>query len=256
MSDILEIIKSRRNVKYFLPKFVSWENISRVLDAGRHAPSCGNIQNWKFIVVFDPGQKQSIAEATFEQFEVASAWVLIVVCAEVEKAERYYGLRGERLYSIQNCAAAIENMLLEAHSLGLGTAWIGAFDEEAVKSLCAIPEEVRPQAIIALGYAKDIPPKPPKYPLETLVYFGRWRSKLRDPAKYMNDIAGILARKRAKVRSVVEEKTQMVKDTLKRVLPSRVGNKDNKESNEESGSEAESFKEDSTFSSNPRSDKE
>lgn len=216
MADILDIIKSRRNIKYFLPKFVSWEKISRIIDAARHAPSCGNIQNWKFIVVLEADLKQKIAQASYEQYDIAMAGALIVVCAEPEKAERYYGLRGERLYSIQNCAAAIQNMLLEAHSLGLGGRWIGAFDEEEIKSLCGIPEEIRPQAVIAIGEPKEVPPKPPKYPLETLVYFHKWRNKIRDPAKYMNDIATILARKARKGK----EKIQSIAGTAKNVLSS------------------------------------
>lgn len=215
MADILELIKSRRTTKYFLPKYVSWDNISKILDAGRHAPSSGNIQNWKFIVVFDPGKKQQVAEATYEQFEIATASILIIVCAEAEKAERYYGLRGERLYTVQNCAAAIQNMLLEAHSLGLGSAWIGAFDEDAIKSLCSIPEEVRPQGIVAIGYAKEVPPKPPKYPLETVVYFQRWRGKMRDPAKYMHDVAAILARKASNTKADIQKAAQFIVDKAK-----------------------------------------
>ncbi len=217
MSDILDLIKSRRTIKHYLPKFVSWENISKIIDAGRHAPSCGNVQNWKFIVVFEMEQKQKLAELSYEQYHIAAAAVLIIVCAEVEKAERYYGLRGERLYSVQNCAAAIQNMLIEAQSLGLGTSWIGAFDEDGVKSLCSIPEEVRPQAIIAVGYPKEVPPKPPKYPLETVTYFHKWRCKLRDPAKYMNDTATIIARKVGAVRSFAEEKVKSVVDKAKNI---------------------------------------
>ena len=215
MNDILDLIKSRRNIKYYLPKYVSWENVSRVIDAGRHAPSCGNIQNWKFIVAFEPEQKQALAKAAHEQYDIAVASTLIVVCAEVEKAERYYGLRGERLYTVQNCAAAIQNMLLEAHSLGLGTTWIGAFDEEEVKTICSIPNEIRPQAIIALGYPKEAPPKPPKYPLETLVYFRSWRSKMRDPAKYMHDFATIFARKAEKAKTHLDKVAKVVVDKAK-----------------------------------------
>ena len=216
MGDILELIQSRRTIKYFLPKFVSWENIAKVIDAGRHAPSCGNIQNWKFIVILEPELKQALAAASYDQYEIAPAGALIVVCNELEKAERYYGLRGERLYSVQNCAAAIQNMLLEAHSLGLGTRWIGAFDEEEVRSQLKIPEEVRPQAIIALGYAKEIPAKPAKYPLETVVYFHHWRNKLRDPAKYMNDIATILARKASAATKSLQESTRFIVDKIKK----------------------------------------
>ena len=215
MADILDLIKERRNIKYFLPKFVSWEKISRVLDAGRHAPSCGNIQNWKFIVILEPEQRQQVAEACFEQYEIIQAGALIIVCAEPEKGERYYGLRGERLYTVQNCAAAIQNMLLEAHSLGLGTRWICGFDEEAVKSMLKIPAEIRPQAIIALGYAKEVPPKPPKYPMESLVYFHRWRNRMRDPAKYANDVSTILARKASGVKDAVKTTADFVVDKVK-----------------------------------------
>lgn len=216
MGDILDLIISRRNIKEFLPKFVSWEKTSNIIDAARHAPSCGNVQNWKFIVVMDPDLKQKVAEAAYEQYEIVNAGVLIVVCAEPEKAERYYGLRGERLYTVQNCAAAIQNMLLEAQSLGLGSRWVGGFDEEALKSLFKIPEEVRPQAIIAIGYAKEIPSKPPKYPLETLVYFGGWRRRIRDPVKYYNDTATILARKAQFAQESVQELAKTIKEKIKK----------------------------------------
>lgn len=193
--DILDTIKTRRNIKEFLPKFVDWDKLSKILDAARHAPSCGNLQNWKFVVVFKKELKEQLAEAALQQYEIVNAAVLIVVCAEPEKAGRYYGPRGERLYTTQNCAAAVQNMLLEAHSLGLGSRWIGAFEEEMVKRLLSIPEEVRPQAIVAIGHPKEVPQKPPKMPLESLVYFNSWRNRLRDPAKYMKDYSLITQRK-------------------------------------------------------------
>lgn len=215
MGDILDLIKTRRNVKNFLPKYVSYENIMRVLDAARYAPSSGNIQNWKFIIVLDIEKKEKLAEACYDQYEITAAGALIVVCAEVEKAERYYGLRGERLYSIQNCAAAIQNMLLEAHSLGLATCWIGAFDEDAIKSILNIPEEVRPQAIIPLGYAKEVPQAPPKYALEHVVYLESWRGTIRDLAKYLRDYATILGRKAQSAKSSLHKGVKSVVDKAK-----------------------------------------
>ena len=221
MGDILELIKSRRNVTQFLPKFVSWENISRVLDAGRHAPCCGNIQNWKFIVIIKPELKQEIAAAAYEQYEIVQAFALIVVCAEPEKAERYYGEKGRKIYTVQNCAAAVQNMLLEAHSLGLATRWIGAFDEDKVKSILTIPAEIDVQALVALGYAKEVPPKPPKYPLETLVYFGSWRMRIADPAKYLNDIATILARKAHTTAEMVKKGPELMAEKVKEAVGKR-----------------------------------
>ena len=218
MSDIIELIKSRRNVTQFLPKFVSWVNISKVLDAGRHAPSCGNIQNWKFIVVLKNDKKQEVAAACYDQYDIAQAFALIVVCAEPDKAERYYGEKGKTFYTIQNCAAAVQNMLLEAHSLGLGTRWVGAFDQEKVNALLAVPEEAEVHTIVALGYAKDVPSKPAKYPLETLVYFGSWRAKIADPAKYLNDIATILARKVHDTAEVLKKGKGLVTEKVKEVI--------------------------------------
>jgi len=195
MGDILDIIKSRRTIKNFLPKYVDWNKVSKILDAARHAPSSGNIQDWRFIVILEPSLKHAVAKACYEQYEIAQAGVLIVVVSDTEKVERYYGMRGERLYAIQNCAAAIENMLLEAHSLGLGTRWIGGFDEEELRTLLRMQAHIRPQAVIAVGYPKDIPDKPQKFPLESVVYFNAWRNRHRDPAKYMQDVAVVLQRK-------------------------------------------------------------
>ena len=194
MADIIELIKSRRNIEKFTTKPVSWDKISKILDAGRHAPSCGNLQNWKFIVVNDTEKKQSIAQHCHEQYEITAAPALIVICAEPEKAERYYGLRGRKLYTIQNCAAAAQNMILEAHSLDLGARWIGSFEEEDIREILRIPPEARPQVIIAIGYAEHVPDKPSKYPLETVVYLNKWRNRITDIAKEMGDYSDILKR--------------------------------------------------------------
>ncbi len=213
--DILDTIKTRRNVKEFLPKFVAWDDISKILEAARHAPSSGNLQNWRFIVAIDPGLKQKLAEAALQQYEIINAGALIVVCADPEKAERYYGLRGERLYTVQNCACAIQNMLLEAHSLGLATRWIGAFEEEMVKRELSIPDQIRPQAIIAVGYPKEIPQKPPKLPLETVVYFNAWRNRIRDPSKYMQEYSVILKRKLGLIKDTAQKAAGHVVEKVK-----------------------------------------
>ncbi len=212
MDDILEVIKERRTVEDFLPKFVDWDKISKIIDAARHAPSSGNIQNWKFIVVQNPDQKQGLAEAAFGQHKITMASSLIVVCGEEEKGERYYGLRGARLYTIQNCAAAIQNMLLEATSLGLGSKWVGAFDEDVVRDLCGIPAEVRPQAIVAIGYAKSTPPKPPKYPLESLVYLGKWRSKIRNANVYLKNYAAIFKGNIADAKTLMSKTAKTIQE--------------------------------------------
>ena len=93
--EVLEAIKSRRSIRKYLDKPVEWELIANILDAGRYAPCAGNLQNWKFVAVTDEGRKKSIAEACLRQLWMEQAPVHIVIFAEVEKFERYYGKQGK-----------------------------------------------------------------------------------------------------------------------------------------------------------------
>jgi len=182
--DTFECIKARRAVRKYLNKPVTWDDISNITEAGRYAPSAGNLQNWKFIVVLDKDKRKALAEAALKQYWMESAPVHIVIVSEPQKAERYYGARGERLYSVQNCAAAAQNMVLEAQNLGLATCWVGAFEEEMVKRVLNIPPEARPQIILTLGYAAEQPDKPAKLPPEVITWYNKWRGKIKDIPGY------------------------------------------------------------------------
>jgi len=207
------MIRSRRTIKEFAPRFLDWDHISKILDAGRHAPTAGNLQNWKFVVALNEDLKKQLAEAALQQYEIINASVLIVIFAEPEKAERYYGDRG-KLYSIQNCAAAAQNMLLEAHSLGLGGWWVYGFEEEMVKRAFGAPDDAVPYVILAIGHPKAIPQKPPKIVLESTVYFNRWRNRVRDPAKYMYLYSLIIQRKFQKAKEKIKGKMNQIKEKL------------------------------------------
>ena len=99
----------------------------------------------------------------------------------VQKTRQFYGERGERFYSIQNCAAAAQNMLLAAHAQDLGSCWVGSFDEDMLRKTCGIPEYIRPQAVIALGYAAETPESQDKYRLYDIVHIEGWDAKIKDP---------------------------------------------------------------------------
>lgn len=175
-----ECILTRRSVRKFKNVKVDFEKIGRILEAGRAAPSAGNVQNWMFIVVDDENKIKAIAEACFNQYWIANAPILIVICGKPQEVERHYGIRGERLYSVQNCAAAAENMLLMAHDQGLGSCWIGAFDEDKVKDILGIVKEARPQVLLPIGYADEEPLIPSKYKLDNVVYFNKWWGRVKD----------------------------------------------------------------------------
>ncbi|MBU90781.1 hypothetical protein CMO94_04515 [Candidatus Woesearchaeota archaeon] len=183
--EVFDAIRSRRSIRKYKDKQVAWDNIVTIMQAGKYAPSAGNLQNWKFIVVKNDETRKAIAKACLQQEWMEVAPVFIVVVAEPEKAERYYGSRGARLYTIQGCSAAIENMLLTAHSLGLGTCWIGAFDEDEIWRVLGLPEEKSVQAVITIGYADENPEPPPKYRIEHMMFFEKWWGRLEFPKTHL-----------------------------------------------------------------------
>jgi len=174
--DVFEAIRSRRSVRTFTNQPVSDEEVMKLIDAARWAPSAGNIQPWEFTVVRDPEIKRELSAAALDQTFIKEAPVVIVVCANQLRSARGYGSRGVNLYCLQDTAAATQNMLLAAYALGLATCWIGAFQEEEAKKVLKIPNGVRPIAIIPVGHPAEKPEAPDRRPLNEIVHhetFGR-----------------------------------------------------------------------------------
>ncbi|MBS3131290.1 nitroreductase family protein [Candidatus Woesearchaeota archaeon] len=183
--DVFDAIRTRRSVRKYKDKQIPWDNVVTIMQAGKYAPSAGNLQNWKFIVVKTEGKRASITKACLNQEWMATAPVFIVVVGQPEDAERYYGARGRRLYTIQGIAAAIENMLLTAHSLGLGSCWVGAFDEDELRRILLLPEQADVHAVITLGYADEKPEVPPKYRIEHMMFFEKWWGRVEKPKTFL-----------------------------------------------------------------------
>jgi len=156
--DIFDCIYTRRSIRKFKDVPIELDKLYEILKAGSYAPCAGDLQNWKFIVEKKVEKIRAMYHHTLEQDAFMSAQIAIIVVAETEVAEKFYGLRGKRLYAVQNCAAAMQNMLLAAHALGLGAVWIGAFDENRINDLYRIPSVARAQGIILLGYPDETPP--------------------------------------------------------------------------------------------------
>src|SRR3989344_3772271 len=148
--DFPTVIEKRRSVRGFLEREVEFEKLGNILEAARLAPSSGNIQDTKFIVVYLEKTKEQLVEASVHQEWMGSAPIIIVVCADTKIGKEQYGSKGE-LYSIQNAACATQNILLAAVNEGLGACWVGAFDEDKVKSILEI-KDARPLALVPIGY--------------------------------------------------------------------------------------------------------
>ena len=146
----METIFKRRSVRKYTDTAVSDEQLKQIIKAGMAAPSAKNSQEWIFIVLRDPAIYQTFSEVHVNAFAMKTAQAAILVCADLSK-EKDPG----QGWWIQDCAAAMENMLLEATDLGLGSLWLGVHPKEdriaCMKDVCSLPEGVEPLGIMALG---------------------------------------------------------------------------------------------------------
>lgn len=171
--ELMEAIRSRRSIRRYRPDPVEKEDIEYVLEAARLAPSWANTQCWHFVVVTDEAVKREVAEAGNGNRWIARAPLIIVACADPEKP----GTRGDIPNYLVDIAIAVEHLILAATDRGLGTCWIGAFDEARVKQALQLPDNLRPVACTPLGYPDEAPPARRRKPLDEIVsynsYIGR-----------------------------------------------------------------------------------
>jgi nitroreductase len=169
--DMFEVIRTRRSIRKYIDKPVEKEKLLRVLEAARLAPSAVNRQPWDFIVITDPKIKEEMKSA-YSRDWFYSAPVIIVACASPSKA--WVRKDGEEYWKV-DAAIAMQNLVLAAWAEGLGTCWIGAFDEQEVKKTLGIPPEIRVVAMTPLGYpAEKKEPVTDRKPLSEIVHYDHW----------------------------------------------------------------------------------
>lgn len=159
--DISKAIKERRSIRDFKKKEIPSDIIDKLIDALIWAPSAGNLQARKFYFVRDEGLKKKIATAAFKQHFLAEAPLVIVGCTDCRISYKY-GERGASLYSIQDVSCSLMGMMLVAYENGLGSVWVGAFDEDSLSAALKLQKFLRPVAIVAVGYPSKIPDPPPR----------------------------------------------------------------------------------------------
>jgi len=169
--EVMEAILSRKSVRAYLDKAVEKEKLDRVLEAARMAPSAGNRQEWRFVVVTDAEKRRRLAEEAAGQRFLAGAPVVIAACAQTDgKIMRC----GQACYPI-DVAIAIDHLTLAAVAEGLGTCWIGSFDPELVRQILGIPQEIVVVELLPLGYPADpAAVRKSRLPVETIVHYDSW----------------------------------------------------------------------------------
>lgn len=171
--DCIDAIKKRHSIRRFKETPLGAKIIDELLSLAQMAPSAGNLQSRDFVVVTDRTTKRKLVGAALDQSFIEQAPVVIVFVANIERASRKYGPRGE-LYAIQDATASVMTLLIAAQSLGISSCWVGAFDELAVSKILLIPHGTMPVAIVPLGLADESPAPPPRMELSKIVHKETW----------------------------------------------------------------------------------
>jgi nitroreductase len=188
--DVLEAIKTRRSIRRQKPDAIDDETLEKILDAARWAPSWHNSQCWRFIVVRDSSIKEKLIDTLYEMKReetlvdnpaakaVRQAPILIVACAEMGKSGRDPGETAYRTdkgdWYMFDVALAVENMVLAAHALGLGTVIVGAFDAIKAAEILGVPEGISVVTMTPLGFPEREGKAPPKKELSEIVFHDKY----------------------------------------------------------------------------------
>jgi nitroreductase len=167
------LLRRRRMVRRFRSTPVGKAKVRRLLQVAMRAPSAGHTEPWEFVVVRDETMRKALGRAAFGQMFVAEAPVIIVVCADLRRSQPQYGDRSER-YGFIDTAFASLLLLLAVVEEGLGACFVGAFNDAKVSQLLGLPGEVRPVALIPVGYPAKTPPSQKLRPLREMVHEERW----------------------------------------------------------------------------------
>jgi len=174
--EVLEAIERRTSVRSYDETPVAEEKIEALLKMCYSAPSAGDLHPYKVVVVMERARKAALASACHGQDFVAEAPVALVFFVDLRAAGQGYGRRGIELYSLLDVGAAIESMMLAAVDAGLGTCWVGAFDDQEVHELLDAPPDWRAVSVVSLGRASGSVRRRPPPPLEGKAYLDSCRN--------------------------------------------------------------------------------
>lgn len=163
--DLMEIIRNRRSIRKYRSDEIPQPDLNEVFEAVQLAPSANNLQPWKFILIRNDKKKRLIAQACSGQEFIGEAPIIVVACAEGRG-----GYIGKYMESWPvDLAIAVTHLILSAWNKGLGTCWIGDFDEDKIREICNIPPSVRVAAITPLGYPVKTVPPTSRRPVERII---------------------------------------------------------------------------------------
>jgi nitroreductase len=157
--DVWEAIKGRRSVRSYEDRPVEKEVLMKLFEAGIWAPTAGNLQTWRFVIVTTKEMMRKIKMVSPGLLGDPPA--VIAICQDMEEVRRRASKLGVELVQMDTAMCA-QNIMLTAYALNLGTCAVGSFHQKAVHRLLHLPEKIVPQLLVSIGYPKKIPPPPPR----------------------------------------------------------------------------------------------
>lgn len=160
--EFLELVNKRRSVRKYSERKIPRDLIDRCIETARLAPSASNSQPWSFIVIDDERTKNELCDKAFSGVYMSNVFVKkapVVVVVITEKANyitRLGGMLRKVQYSLIDVGIACEHLVLQAEELGIGTCWLGWFDEKAVKKVLNLPKSVQIDVMISMGYPTEV----------------------------------------------------------------------------------------------------
>lgn len=172
--DIFQVIRDRRSIRRYQNVPVDNDKIKQVLEAARLAPSWKNMQCWRFLVIKDESARERLLAAIPDdnpgKKAIAAAPVAILVCADPAESDVENGIP----YFVADTAIAFEHLCLAAHAVGLGTCWMGWYDEAKIKADFGVPEHIRVVGLTPLGYPDQQPKPRPRKELAQIAFYDTW----------------------------------------------------------------------------------
>jgi nitroreductase len=171
MWDFFQTVRHRHSVRRYQDREVEPEKLHAILEMASAAPSAGDLQAYHIVVVRSLEHRLALREAAHGQAFVAEAPLCLVFCAEPEKSAQQYGERGRSLYALQDATIAAAYAQLAIVAAGLGSTWVGAFDDVKVSDILGLPRGFQPVALLSLGYPAELPDPTPRKQLSDMVSY-------------------------------------------------------------------------------------
>jgi nitroreductase len=172
MWDFFETVRHRHSIRKYQPDMpVESGKLHAILEMACAAPSAGDLQAYRIFVVQDLGKRQALERAAEDQFFIAEAPVCLVFCADPRRSASTFGERGATLYAIQDTTIAAAFAQLAVVAAGMGSTWVGNFDEAQVQTVLGLQADLVPIALLSLGYPAEVPEPSPRRRLQEIVVF-------------------------------------------------------------------------------------